>query len=240
MRTTGVIITALSWLSCSGGSQSGTGASNSATGDDSLEEGASNDAEAADTPVPAPLYAALFEPGRTFAYDVHREEHYWDDANPTADADGMVHNLSDYIMTCTVARVEQLGGNQVSEVACDGGDDHLLNVIRGYYAATAEGLCLIEEMPASAEQLAEWSQAGLMCMLTPSPVARRHEMGEADWGSLVVISEGADGSWCSAVSFWGGDEGTVRLCVAEGRGITEAVSSWAGGSVHELSATLRP
>jgi len=183
---------------------------------------------------PGPPYAALFEKGRSWTYQLDVDNSYWDDQDPAADADGNVHSKSSVEASCKVVGVEDVDGGKLSHIECTGFEDTGLGnePLSGDWFADATGV-----------YRGGYSDGeGRSLVLAAKPVARQETSKDnpddptQETGFLTIEQKGDD--WCWTSSFAWGDESWESLCFGED-GITEGTFGWAGGSVHEATFTLK-
>ena len=187
------------------------------------------------------LFAALFVKGAATQYDVVTRTTYWDDQDPTADANGNVTKETTSTMTCTVDEVVDVtGGGRGAYLACSpepnvpvGGASPT-----GGYVATADGLWRVDK--AVAEVVAADLTADTM-LLAAKPVAaeRKHEEPDGSGGSLYKVEQRpVDGAWCATRASWAGDDGGATLCFAAGKGLVSGVAYFGGGSTIDVEFEL--
>lgn len=181
-------------------------------------------------PVPAAHYAALFQPGATWTYEVKTRSQAPDD--PERTGDGVVAGSARVV--CKVEEVHPVVGGLASRIACDDSLGYQDSVTaEGVWIATARGLWHAAEMPAAdgAPSLPEDQM-----VLSSHPTPDKQETGSESSGSSRTLSKEGD-AWCKVVSLWGGDESWSSVCIGPG-GVVSGESGTAGGSVHEVSFTL--
>ena len=184
------------------------------------------------TTVPAgPPYAALFESGRSWTFEVKYHNSFWDDQDPKADANGNVNDESTGTATCKVTAVEDTDDGKSSHIECDalGSDDVGGEPLSGDWLAAADGLYKVD---AESREL----------VMAAAPVAKQETSKDnpddptQETGWLKIEKKGD--AWCWDSSAAMGDESWQSLCFGAA-GVTEGTFGWAGGSTHEATFTLK-
>jgi hypothetical protein len=181
--------------------------------------------------VPAPHYAALFQPGASWRYEVHQE--WVTQEDPETGDGGEVRQESTEEVTCTVTEVVSFPGAVASRIDC-GVSDH--DPIGGLWAADASGLYRIAEMPAGAPPVLDADAL----VLPAAPVARVEELTDPDRVEpvgTVTISREAD-AWCHEI-FSMRSEASQQVCFGDDGVITRAQSGTATGMERYATFTLR-
>lgn len=168
----------------------------------------------------APFYAALFEPGAAWQFDVEQLDSDYDEH------DQFVDRVEHFVLACHVEAVDRAGDVTTSEVACDdawptnGGDMPL----RGTWVMSPRGLWMstIDGAPMIANPPERWV------------TVEDDEAGEPI--SELSLGEQGDG-WCWSAQYMQGDSSWSRLCF-DAHGPTEGGYGWSGGSEHATSFTL--
>jgi hypothetical protein len=189
-------------------------------------------AKASEPVVPAAHYAALFAQGASWRYAVTTTGEMYDPDEPKADHDGMVRDKSTADARCRVAEVRTWTDGVMSRVECDGFGDR--DPITGAWAADADGLYKLEDLPA-AGAAPELTEEALVIAAAPVE-GRRGDADGTEFGQSTEVSP-QPGGWCVTHSAWGGDESYTTLCFAKA-GVTSGASGWSGGSTHDTTFDL--
>ncbi|MCC6624591.1 MAG: hypothetical protein IT385_25305 [Deltaproteobacteria bacterium] len=164
-----------------------------------------------------PLFAALFEEGRSFDYA------YVASADA---ASGDDPGMSPTHVRCRIARVVELGTARASEILCEHADasmppDEPTPTFVGPWVGDARGLWLAGFMPESEADLALITEGAPL--FDPAPQARTwtEDVDEGTYQNEHAIRRDGDG-WCHEVveDEWFG--GSSRICVEAGEGVVLA------------------
>lgn len=186
----------------------------------------------------APHYAALFEDGRSWTYQVVDSSVYYDPSDPAANENGNVVTTTERTATCRVVETGVLPDGRISRIACEGlQSDMGVDPISGTWATDPRGVWkLKEDVPAGtvpalpAEDL--W--------MSSAPAPDRKETVDPEFGpdpvGAVEIAQDGD-AWCRNEYYMAGDESWISVCVTS-EGIVKGSFGWAGGTVNESAFTL--
>jgi hypothetical protein len=183
-----------------------------------------------------PLFAGLFVDGRKLTYKVETRTSHWDDADPKADQDGNVTNVTTAQMTCRVRGMQNFSDAVAVKLECDRADDIAPN---GVFVATPLGIWRLDAFPLDDAAIAKLPEADMILPAIPAAMENKQEDPEGEGGSMVAIEE-KNGGWCKSQSSWGGDEGGTSLCFAKGKGLAGGSKWFAGGSTTETTFELVP
>lgn len=176
---------------------------------------------------PQPLFAPLFEEGRSFEYEGETENVMWDDEHPDADEYGNVRTSEAVTMSCTVSSVTRLPEYAFTEVDCDGMAGNF--EVGGIWAVDAAGIRAIYSIPTSADEYAALA-AEIPVFMAADPVDLNEGSETESEGETLTIAQNTEGDWCRSWSYWGGDEAGGEVCFSATRGITHVADWWAGGA----------
>lgn len=176
-------------------------------------------------------YAALFEPAREWPITLIGRSEQWDSDVNRSESEELTRSAR-----CWVDEVGHEAWGDWSRIACDdlpsmAGQD----VFSGVWILTQEGLWREDAVPADAHAL-ERSTRLLALPLVPSDTTST-DPTEPRFGTQVVVSEYA-GVWCHAINVTSGDESWRSVCIERERGFVSGSWGWAGGSSHEVEATV--
>lgn len=172
-----------------------------------------------------PPYAGLFQSGTRWTFEAKTVE---------SDMDGKREFPGTF--ACTAGEVEPFAGGQLVEITCEerpAGGIHL--PVGGWFAATAEGLWILDEKPTDASAL---EPKRIAMHATPRPHTEQHEEGGGDEpasGWMIEVKAGEAGAWCTTHGSWAGDDGSNTYCVAPGEGLVGGGAHFGGGMVAELT-----
>jgi hypothetical protein len=164
-----------------------------------------------------PLYASLFELGRTLELRITS-------TTSRVEENKTVRGRSVTRGTCRVAEAGAHAGAFTSTVACEGVDANgVRDPLSGRWVATARGLFRLgdEDDPSQAP-----SDDELVIAASPAPIKTRREAPEDHSGDEYVVKAKGRG-YCATRSSWGGDEGWTSLCFEPGMGVRSG--TWGGG-----------
>ena len=181
-----------------------------------------------------PVYAALFEQGKTWTFALTFKTQPPPDIGPPSSGPAGT-------LTCTVASAHAMGDQQVAKVECTADGDHTTGdgyAPAGYWVATPAGLWHFDGGLAEDELHAKLAALDPKQMLiAAAPAARHEEVGAAENGDgLEVFGAKAEGGgWCLDYTFALGDEAGWQLCFGGDGAI--ASGSWfeAGATTNETS-----
>jgi len=178
---------------------------------------------------PVPVYAALFERGAVWTFNVEQLDSDFDETGEYVD------DVDQMVLACRVVQVEKLGDVEVSEVACDdgwpstGGREPLTNV----WARSSRGLWSIGEWPDGAPVELDGEP-----MISNPP--RSWDVTETDPESgepvFETFVEGSGDHWCWTSRVVQGDSSWTEWCLGPD-GPTEGNYGWAGAAEHSASFT---
>jgi hypothetical protein len=188
------------------------------------------------------LFAPLFVMGATTQYDVVTASSHHDEQDPTANAQGFVHEEAKSTMTCTVRTAVDATVFRGAWLACE--PELAVPVAgatpTGAYFTTEDGLWRVDK-PLEEVVTADLTPATMLLAASPVAVERKHEEPDGSGGELYKVEQRpADGAWCATRITWSGDDGGVKLCFAAGKGLVGGSASFGGGSsidaTYELAA----
>ncbi len=139
-------------------------------------------------------YAALFDAGRTFTYDVATTTYDQENWGPKTRPPKKTERT---IATCKVAKIGAIGSAQTSAIECDH-DIEVLAPVAGLYVATADGLFRVTALPATEAELATLGEP----LLSAKPRAFRTAVhgvhglrgSHVGWCTYDDTSDDVDGS----------------------------------------------
>lgn len=182
---------------------------------------------------PAAWYASHFDPTARFAFEGTRSEVHWDDSDPAADANGMVHERETLRVRCTVDSVDWIDDGQVviSRITCD--DEAA--PMHGTWIADARGLYFAPRDVES--ERAREAIDPQRRVISARPVRRDETIvTESGFTHRSWVKRSGD-TWCTGEEHVAGDESGSELCFEDGRGLVRASRYWAGGAEQEESWT---
>jgi hypothetical protein len=184
----------------------------------------------------APVYARLFEQGRTWMFDATYATSWYDPSDPAADASGNVRSSKTGRFGCTVAEVKQVAelGMAIAHVACTEppGVPAIGNATGGYFARTSAGLWRLDQPPGETVELADEE---MFLPAVAAPRQRSFEDPDGSWGWSRSVEQRADGAWCATASSWSGDDGGVTMCFRADVGLVGGAAFFGGGMSSDLT-----
>jgi hypothetical protein len=214
-RLTGFAI-AFALAACGGGSKSTTPTNSGAT-------------------TSGPVYAALFEQGRTWTLTMTHN------TTPPPDM-GPPSSRSAGTATCTVTMAHAMGDAKMAQISCDAAEETLY-APNGTWVANARGLWHFDDELSMDDVHAKMATLDDKQMLIAATAAVRHnEIGDLENGDGLEVfgaKAGVDGAWCVYYTMAMGDEAGFEVCLAAGRGIVSGTSFSAGATVLELTYTAK-
>lgn len=176
-------------------------------------------------------YAALFDPSREWSIALTGRSEQWD-----SDAGRNVTEELVRAARCWVAEVGHEPWGDWSRIECDdltsmAGPD----VFSGVWVVTQDGLWREEAVPRDARALD--AKARLLALpLVPSDTTST-DPAEPRYNTQIAVTESA-GVWCHTIAVTSADASWRDVCIERGRGFVSGSWGWAGGSSHEVEATI--
>ena len=187
----------------------------------------------------SPLYASLFEKSRSFTFRVETESSHYDPDDKKADKHGNVVTRSKTTISCKVTELRELPGARAAVLDCGtkGNQSFTMGLDdvtpAGVYAATADGLF---RFPLGTRGPTAFDPKAMILPRNPTPV--RHEEKHDEGESSDELLQRKDGAWCSSRDDMVGDASHHSFCFVQGKGPSEMVGGWDGGSSHYATFTL--
>ena len=171
-------------------------------------------------------YAALFDAGRTWTYDVatttYDQENWGPKTRPPKKTESAV-------ATCKVASVGAIGAAQTSAIECDR-DLEQLAPVAGLYVATADGLYRVHELPRTEAELAALGEP----LIGARPRPFRTAVHEAVHGL-----RGSHNGWCTYDDTSDDPDGAVKSQCYSSAGIATGDFDGGGEEWRKVSYRLR-
>lgn len=186
-----------------------------------------------------PMYAPLFELGRTFEYTALTEESRYDPEDKKADKGGNVSKKGTKNLKCSVTAVGDVPGGRFATLDCGkDGNDSLVPPLggatpAGHYVATPKGLHHVQ----FGGDPKDVDNRQFLIARTPQPTSKTDK--QEDGETTTVVKKNADGAWCAEESFVFGDGGFNSTCFLEGKGVVSGERTFDGGMHASVTWTLK-